>query len=80
MKVVEGKLSLEFVLKEGAEVFCTGTGASITPVGSITRGVTVTEFSKGEVGPITGKLFKMISDIQMERTADTNKWLFDPWQ
>lgn len=35
-KVVEGKVALDYVLKNGREVFCTGTGASITPVGSIT--------------------------------------------
>ena len=71
--VEERALTLD-ELKRANECFCCGTGASITPVGSVSieddegGGGGVEEinfFANGtKAGPITQELFKMLFDIQ----------------
>ena len=64
----EGRLTLSD-LKEAKEAFCCGTGACITPVGcvSVYDGVKETDrivLGDGGAGPLTRKLFNMLTDIQ----------------
>jgi len=81
-KVIEEKLELSTVLQAN-EVFCSGTGASITPVGSITTadGNRIV-YNNGEVGKLANELYNTILDIQYERnpqSAKYSQWLVDPW-
>jgi branched-subunit amino acid aminotransferase/4-amino-4-deoxychorismate lyase len=74
--VVEGRLTLSNI-KEGCEEFCCGTGASITPVGSVSvanadgsedveAGVV---FGDGQTpGPLTERLYKICWTSKLEST------------
>eukprot|EP01087_Luapelamoeba_hula_P013643 TRINITY_DN3900_c0_g1_i1.p1 TRINITY_DN3900_c0_g1~~TRINITY_DN3900_c0_g1_i1.p1 ORF type:complete len:257 (+),score=31.67 TRINITY_DN3900_c0_g1_i1:291-1061(+) len=61
------------------EAFCTGTGASVTPVGSITYDGNKHVLNDGKVGDITRQVTKALLDTQMERAEDKYSWLHDPW-
>eukprot|EP01089_Gocevia_fonbrunei_P022615 TRINITY_DN91_c0_g1_i2.p1 TRINITY_DN91_c0_g1~~TRINITY_DN91_c0_g1_i2.p1 ORF type:complete len:392 (+),score=80.21 TRINITY_DN91_c0_g1_i2:868-2043(+) len=77
-KVNEDRISLD-TFCSSVEAFASGTGASITPIGSVT--VKGTKYNIGEgVGKITQEMTKAILDIQYERVPDTHGWLHDPWQ
>jgi len=77
IKVIEKKLDIEQIL-EAEEVFCTGTGASISSVGSITwKGKTV-DCNK-TLGKISQKLRDTLTNIQYERCPDQYGWLHDPY-
>jgi len=78
VKISEEQLSLETVLNS-KEAFCTGTGAVITPVGSITIGNKKTVLNNGEVGPFTAEMYKTLLDIQLERVEDHRGWLHYPF-
>jgi branched-chain amino acid aminotransferase len=67
-----------FSLRGAKEAFCTGTGASITPIGSVTHKGERIVLGNGKVGELTAKLFKTLTDIQYERQADTHGWLYFP--
>ena len=56
-----------------------GTGASVTPVGSITYQGKRHVFSDGQVGEVTKEISKTLLDLQMERSPDRHNWLFDPF-
>jgi branched-chain amino acid aminotransferase len=72
-------LSIDTVL-DAKEVFCSGTGASVTPVGTITHKGKKVVFNNGEVGPLSQALYNALLDIQLERTPDKHGWLFRPWK
>jgi len=78
IKVVEEKLDIEKVMTAD-EVFCTGTGASITPVGSITFKSKKKVYNNGEVGKIAQHFYDTLLGIQFERTPDKYNWLYDPF-
>jgi len=78
MKVVEEKLDLEKILN-ASEVFCTGTGASISPVGSITHGSRKVVFNNGQVGKVSQEFYDNLVSIQFERMPDKFGWLHDPY-
>jgi len=78
MKVVEGKISIEQVL-DAKETFCSGTGASVTPVASITYKGNKVVYGNGEVGKITQEFYNTILDIQNERIPDKHNWLYYPY-
>jgi branched-chain amino acid aminotransferase len=71
--VVEGRVTLAD-LKEACEAFCCGTGASITPVGSVhvvnadgsDDAEAAVVFGDGTMtpGPITQRLYKTLLDLQ----------------
>ena len=72
VKVEERPVSLKELAK-CKEAFCCGTGASITPVGSVAYRETATDAScetvyrfgdSGRAGEMTNKLYKMLYDIQ----------------
>lgn len=80
--ISEGKLTIDD-LRGASEAFCCGTGASITPVGSVdvtTRENPLVESEKGvtfgtgeRAGPITEQLYNLLLKIQMGTDADLNK-------
>jgi branched-subunit amino acid aminotransferase/4-amino-4-deoxychorismate lyase len=79
---VEGRLTIDD-LRGACEAFCCGTGASVTPVGSVavtTRGNPLAEseppilFGDGESpGPITERLYDLLLKIQMGTDRNLNK-------
>jgi len=78
-KIVEGRLTIKD-LRGATEAFCCGTGASITPVGSVsvtTKEDPLTEAEPrvvfGETaGPITERLYNLLLKIQMGTDEDLN--------
>ncbi len=85
--VVEGRLSLSD-LKEASEAFCCGTGASITPVGSVSISHANEEAASGDEhpeeivalfgdgispGPITQLLYETLLNIQTGSDANLNE-------
>jgi branched-chain amino acid aminotransferase len=79
IRVVEEKLDISSVLSS-SEVFCSGTGASITPIGSITFQNKKHKFNEGKVGKITKLMYDLIHDIQNEKIVDNHNWLHDPYK
>lgn len=78
-QVSEEKLDIDRAL-EASEAFCTGTGASITPVGSISYNGKKVVFGDGQPGKVTMQLYNTLRDIQFEKTNDIRGWLYDPYQ
>ncbi|MFX0206900.1 MAG: branched chain amino acid aminotransferase, partial [Candidatus Hodarchaeota archaeon] len=80
MTVKEEALSIDDVI-EGiyngkiSEVFMSGTAASIAPVGSLyyqNKEHTINHF---EIGEISKKLYKHLTDIQYGRVEDPYNWI-----
>eukprot|EP01102_Stenamoeba_stenopodia_P001441 TRINITY_DN11252_c0_g1_i3.p1 TRINITY_DN11252_c0_g1~~TRINITY_DN11252_c0_g1_i3.p1 ORF type:complete len:312 (-),score=44.20 TRINITY_DN11252_c0_g1_i3:103-1038(-) len=78
LRVYERKLPIDDVM-QAKEAFCTGTGAVITPVASVTWGAEKSIFNSGEVGPLTRDLYKTLTGIQTEKEPDDFGWLHDPF-
>jgi len=78
-KVKEYKLPLSEAINS-AEAFCTGTGASITPIGSITVNGTRHLINDGQVGQVTSELYQSLLDVQQEKAPDKHNWLYDPYK
>lgn len=57
------------------EMFLCGTGAEVTPVGSVDRRVV----GAGGVGPLTQKLQKHFGDVVHGRVASRTSWLTPVW-
>lgn len=68
------------MVETAKEAFCSGTGASITPVGSVTDNGKKMIFNNGKVGNFTQEMYKMLLDIQFERINDEFKWLYYPYK
>ena len=62
-------------LFEAEEVFCTGTAVQITPVGRITYNDDVYNYYTEDLGPITKKLKKTLTEIQRGEISDPFGWL-----
>ncbi|MCO5586038.1 hypothetical protein L7F22_039976 [Adiantum nelumboides] len=72
-KVEERRVDVD-ELMDADEAFCTGTAVVISPVGSVThRGTRVLFPNSG--GRISSILYKILTDLQMGRTADTRGWI-----
>lgn len=71
-------VSLEMV-QTAKEAFCSGTGASISPVGSVTHAGKKYVIGNGKVGTLTASLYKTLLDIQYERIPDEFNWLMYPF-
>lgn len=56
------------------EAFCTGTAAVISPIGSMSYREREYSMGKGEVGPITAKLYDELDGIQTGRLSDPFGW------
>ena len=87
LKAKEGKVTLKD-LRNASEAFCCGTGACITPVGSITVANSASpdkldeEITFGDgssPGPITKKLYDILTGIQTgsneELSAKYQQWI-----
>lgn len=70
IKVHEAKMPLAEVLARASEVFCTGTAAVITPVGSITHKKLRSLFNNGKIGSITQLLYSALVALQEGRFDD----------
>ncbi|KAL6075993.1 Branched-chain-amino-acid aminotransferase [Balamuthia mandrillaris] len=77
-KVEEKRLPIE-VMCNAAEAFCSGTGASITPIGGITYQGKRHAIGDGTIGKITKELYEALLDVQLERAEDKHGWLHDPY-
>lgn len=75
--VHERKIGIEEIMMagNGAEAFCTGTAAVISPIGGITRGDRTITFNNGDVGSITLRLYQALTAIQEERAQDKFGWV-----
>ena len=74
MDVEERRISIDEVMKAD-EIFCAGTAAIISPIGSIRYKDNKYNFSNGEVGKITNKLYNFLTDIQFGNRNDDYGWI-----
>jgi branched-chain amino acid aminotransferase len=76
----EGRISIEDWKRDSengtlTEVFACGTGAVITPVGSVKSESADWTQGTGEPGEVTMKLRKALLDLQTGRSSDTHGWM-----
>ena len=57
------------------EAFGTGTAAVISPIGELKYGDKVMQINKGEIGPISQKLYDTLTGIQMGRIEAPEGWI-----
>ncbi len=74
LKVEERDVSYEEVFK-ASEVFCTGTAAVVTSIGSIAFEGKEYVFNNFKVGPITQKLYDLLTKIQLGELKDPYGWV-----
>ena len=79
MKVTERKISIDEVARaaqEGRlkEAFGSGTAAVISPIGHLKWGDVVMEINKGEIGPVSQKLYDTLTGIQWGKVKDEFGW------
>ena len=80
MQISERKISIDEVFDTHAkgrlqEVFGSGTAAVISPVGEIKYGDQTISICDGDVGPVAGKFYKAITDIQYGNAEDPMGWI-----
>ena len=76
MDIEERRISIDEVMKAD-EVFCAGTAAIISPIGSITYGGKEYTFSNGDVGNITRKLYDILTGMQFGTDSDPFNWILE---
>ena len=74
MEVEERKIAIDEAL-EADEVFCAGTAAIISPIGSIKYQEKDYQFSGSDVGKITRKLYDILTGIQFGDDKDEYGWI-----
>ncbi|HUY01275.1 MAG TPA: aminotransferase class IV, partial [Candidatus Deferrimicrobium sp.] len=74
MTVVERDIHYEEVFK-ASEVFCTGTAAVITPIGSIAFEGKEHVYNNFKVGKITQKLYDILTQLQLGEIDDPYGWV-----
>ena len=74
MQVEERRMSINEVLSAD-EIFCAGTAAIISPIGSINYNEKDYNFSDGEVGKITKELYDILTGIQFGKDEDKYGWV-----
>lgn len=62
-------------LPKASELFCSGTAAVITPIGSVTIEGKEHVFNNMEVGETTKKLYDMLTGIQTKKEEDPYGWI-----
>ncbi len=80
MPVEERRISIDEIvngIENGTvtEIFGSGTAAVISPVGSLRYKNKVYIVNNNQTGPITQKLFTMLTNIQYGISEDKNKWI-----
>jgi len=74
-EVKEDSFSIDTLMNDTKEVFCSGTGACISPVGSVTYKGQKTTFQDRTM---TKEIYETLIGIQYERIQDPFNWIFDP--
>ena len=74
MQVEERRISIDEALKAD-EVFCAGTAAIISPIGSIKYQNNEYEFSESKVGNTTRELYDILTEIQFGEIEDEYGWI-----
>ena len=74
MEIEERRISIDDALKAD-EVFCAGTAAIISPIGSIKYQEKEYQFSESNVGKVTGKLYDILTGIQFGEDKDEYGWI-----
>ena len=74
MEIEEKRISIDDALKAD-EVFCAGTAAIISPIGSIKYQEKEYQFSESNVGKVTGKLYDILTGIQFGEDKDEYGWI-----
>lgn len=79
IKTVERKISIDEVIYAAKighlqEAFGTGTAAIISPVGELRYNGRKINIGKGEVGPLTAKVYDELQGIQYGRIEDKHGW------
>jgi branched-chain amino acid aminotransferase len=80
VKVHEERLTIDRVMQAGhdgslEEVFATGTAAVISPVGLLDYRGDKVAINKREIGPLTMKLYQILTGIQWGREPDRYGWV-----
>ncbi len=80
IKVVERQISITEVMEANEsgsleEIFGSGTAAVISPVGELKYGEKVILIGDSKVGPLAGKFYQQLTDIQYGRTEDPDGWI-----
>lgn len=80
IQVQERRISIDEVIEgiqNGSvqEIFGSGTAAVISPVGSLRYKDKVYTVNNNQTGPITQRMFKLLTDIQYGISHDKNSWL-----
>ena len=76
MDIEERRISIDEVMKAD-EVFCAGTAAIISPIGSITYNDKEYIFSNGDVGNVTRKLYDILTGMQFGTDSDPFNWILE---
>jgi branched-chain amino acid aminotransferase len=76
MEVSEQLISVEDALSAD-EVFCAGTATVISSIGSISYKGKETIYNDFTVGPITQKIYDMLTKIQLQEVADPYGWVVE---
>ena len=74
--IEERRISIDEVMKAD-EVFCAGTAAIISPIGSITYDGKEYIFSNGDVGNVTRKLYDILTGMQFGTDSDPFNWILE---
>lgn len=62
------------------EAFATGTGAGVTPIGTVHDGADVWQVGDGEPGPVTLRLRDALDAVQRGRAAAPGAWRQGAWR
>ncbi len=73
LEVREMNVSVEDAL-HADEAFCTGTATVISPIGTLVLDGREVVFQRGEVGPVTRKLYDLLTRIQLGEEEDSWGW------
>ncbi len=76
MKVEERDITIDEVLK-ASEVFCSGTAAVVTPIGSLLYKGKDHVFNDFKVGSVTQKLYDLLTKIQLQEEEDIFGWVVE---
>lgn len=74
MNVIERDIAYEEVF-DASEVFCTGTAAVVTPIGSITFEDEEHVINDFQVGKVTQDLYDLLTGIQLGELPDPYSWV-----
>lgn len=79
-EVIEGKLSIDDVMKAGhdgklEEVFGSGTAAVVSPVKELKYENDVVLIGDGKIGELTQRLYDTMTGIQWGKIKDTKNWI-----